>query len=123
MEVRQFIDEVIRPVLADKTEGEGIEVVYLRPNMSVALKKAMLPIIRDKFIEGMKQIPNIQQGLSYIMMAGSPGFHLEQRDALVCQAIGKALEVWNLFPSESMKELFAMDSIGQFPMNTGLKEE
>ena len=96
-----------------------METIKIRNGMAAAIHMGRVKEVEAKFIEGMQKIPDIDKGLSYIAMAGVPGFHMEQKEALICQAIGKALDLWDLFPREDMGGI--PDSIGAFPMNTGLK--
>ena len=120
MEINEFIEDVIMYSLGKSADETGVKVIKLSEGIEVALHMGRVGEVRDKFIEGMKQIPDIEKGLSYVAMAGVPGFHMEQRDALICQAIGKALGVWNLFPEgELMKSI--PNPNGTFPLNTGLK--
>ena len=115
----EFRSKVTRYCIMPVNDQDAVDV-YLQPNFTVQLSKKKCEEVRDLFIEGMSQIPNIEKGLSYIKMAGYDKFWLNQGEALICQAIGKLLEIWEIFPPETMPELFAVDSIGMFPMNTGL---
>ncbi len=119
--VDEFRTQVIVQCLEDEEE-KGTDI-FVRPGLKIRLNKERCETCRTKFIEGIQQIPDIEKGLSYIKMAGYGSFFLDQGEALVCQAIGKLLGLWTLFPTEKMEKLFEMDPIGAFPLNTGLKEK
>lgn len=115
------------------TKEDGLKVL-LRPKLEVYLKKDFVEQNREKFLVGIKNLNNalmafnpkrtLKEGLSYINIAGCPDYHLEQREALMLIAVGKALGFWDIFPDpEIMPELFKADSVGMFPMTAELKVE
>ena len=113
------------------TEEDGREIL-LRPKMKVYINEDFVRRNKEKFLEGIRDLNDalnkcdprrtLKEGLSYINIAGCPDYQLEQREALILVAIGKILGLWDIFPDpEMMPELFLTDTVGMFPMTTGLK--
>jgi len=113
------------------TKENGLKVL-LRPRLEVYIKKDFIEQNKEKFLAGIKNLNSalrefnpektLKEGLSYINIAGCPDYHLGQREALMLIAVGKALGFWDIFPDpEKMAELFEADTVGMFPMTTGLK--
>ena len=59
---------------------EDMSSVFLRPGMVLKLSRKRCSVIKERFIEEMKKIPDIEKGLSYIEMAG---YNMGQGDALI----------------------------------------
>lgn len=98
--------------------GPGKKVGIWRDTVNSANKK--------KFIEAMQNIPGISEGISYVEMAGYDHFWLDQKQALMSQAIGRVLGVWQLYPLDILPindaiKCFNDDKQGMLPLNTGLK--
>jgi hypothetical protein len=139
MEIDEFC-KILQASVA-KSGKEGIRV-RLRPNLSVFINKDFVEKNREKIIEGIKRLNqalknwgeasgrpelSLENGLSYINIAGCPGYHLEQTEALILLAVGKVLGIWDIFPDPEDKSMhFVYQTAGGiFPMNRGyrIKEE
>lgn len=110
---------------------DGLKVL-LRPKFEIYLKKDFMEQNREKFLAGVKNLNNalrvhnpgktLREGLSYINIAGCPGYHLEQRETLILIAVGKVLGFWDIWPDpENKSGAFEIGTSGIFPMTTGLK--
>lgn len=120
--------ELLTGALAD----DGLEV-KLRDTITVRLNENFVETHRDEFLDAIKILrqkilessgEKLEDGLSYIRLAGAPGYHLEQRDALILIAVGSVLDLWRVFPNPENEELaqamYQADSIGMFPMIDGV---
>jgi len=126
------VEEMYKLLYAAMGEKEDGLKVLLRPKLEVYIKKDFVEQNREKFIAGIKNLNNalkafnpaktLKEGLSYINIAGCPGYHLEQRDVLILIAVGKVLGFWTIWPDPENKDgAFEIGTSGIFPMITGLK--
>ena len=123
--VDRFV-ELLRGSLG--TESPGLEV-KLRNKISVFVNKDFAEKHRGEILEGVRTLrqkildnggKELEEGLSYIALAGVPGYSIEQRGALILIAVGSVLDFWRVFPNPENEELaqamYQADSIGMFPM-------
>lgn len=115
--------------LAD--EKTGVEVL-LRPKLKVFVNKDFVEKNKERILAGIRELNEalkdydpertLEKGLSYINIAGCPDYHLEQREVLILLAVGRVLNVWDIFPDpEKMAWMFEADTIGAFPYNSGYR--
>ena len=123
-ELREYLKAVLS---IERENTEQTQMVSLMPSMSVALKRSMLgEEHKIGFIKAMMKIPNVTKGLSHMAMTNVESLPLEPREALICQALGKAFGVWEIVPmniehEEMRKSWIESDTVGMLPMNTGLR--
>lgn len=120
----------VREMLSEEKESTNKSVVVkVRNRLSFSIRKDQLTSKNRKMFErAFRKFEGIEIGLSHLHLVEKPELFMTKPEALAMMAIGKALGVWDIFPTYRVDEevrdrLFELDPYGVLPFTVGFNKD